>query len=289
MTEWLTCRMENDLLSRLTLWITNWVRLKPDTIMVRCLKLIKAAGDCICPSIKALILHPKPNMLRQPGIFPPSAFSLLSRLLRTRLSHRFLILISGSICSGDTKITVLDLCTVFLSIQKISHNKTWRNATCWRGTMHRERKGEERHSRGEPGRRQKGDWRQKGNDWGIVREALWHIPICCTACLPARSLQIFINLAAPSIRLSNRLYVFHTLSSSHCLQLCKLSIIYSAGAQDIYNQLPTLSACQDYSQQLWSIWCSLSENAFLIHTLSLINALLEHEYWFCCATLCSKG
>lgn len=50
-------------------------------MMVHGLKPIMMAGDCICPSIKVLILHPTPNMLRQLGIFPPSAFSFLSRLM----------------------------------------------------------------------------------------------------------------------------------------------------------------------------------------------------------------
>lgn len=41
---------------------------------VHCLKAIMMAGNGICPFIKALILHPTPNMLRQLGISPLSAF-----------------------------------------------------------------------------------------------------------------------------------------------------------------------------------------------------------------------
>lgn len=66
------------------------------------------------------------------------------------------------------------------------------------------------------------------------------------ACLPACSLQIFINLAALSLCVSN---LAHTISSSHCTQLCKLhsSVIHHAALSETYNQLPTQRAYRDYS------------------------------------------
>lgn len=56
-------------------WITSWVHPTADVTNVHSLKIFAMAGDYIRPSIKALILHPTPNMLRQLGMFPPSAFS----------------------------------------------------------------------------------------------------------------------------------------------------------------------------------------------------------------------
>lgn len=124
-------------------------------MMVHCLKPIMMAGDCICPSIKALIRHPTPNMLRQLGIFPLSAFSFLSRLLWMCLIRCcFIIQCVCLMWLHQKKITIFNFYTVVLSIPRLDMNDVERKTE--RRMTHRERESEKMHARGREGENRRG-------------------------------------------------------------------------------------------------------------------------------------
>lgn len=129
----------------------------------------------------------------------------------------------------------------------------------------------------------KEEWRSvRETDWGCgaVVSKHYDTSLYCTACFPACSLQIFINLAALSICVSN---LAHTVSSSHCTQLCKLNsnIIYSTALSEMHNQLPTQCTYQDNNtQQLQSIWRPLFRICFRM--LACVNSLSRKAWKMVC-------